>query len=90
MLFCEETRAAAGASQTGLYYVAMAGEPEPERLVREPMDDVWCMGAVSPDGEWLAYVSTEDSTNVYVRRFRGSGAPLRISEGNGYQPVWSR
>ena len=47
-------------------------------------------GALSPDGRWLAYRSDETgSLEVWIRPFRGSGAPRRVSTGGGRQPRWS-
>ena len=44
----------------------------------------------SPDGRWLAYVSSEGgSANVYVRPFPGAGETLQISNDGGGGPVWS-
>ena len=46
---------------------------------------------VSPDGQWLAYVSDATrSSEVYVRRLDGTGAALRISTDGGRQPLWRR
>ena len=46
---------------------------------------------VSPDGRWLAYVSTESgASGVYLQPFPGPGAKLRISTQGGYAPRWSR
>lgn len=45
----------------------------------------------SPDGRFVAYASDESGFyEVYVRPFLGSGAPRRISDGGGAEPVWSR
>jgi Tol biopolymer transport system component len=45
----------------------------------------------SPDGRWLAYVSTESgAAEVYVRPFPGTGEKIRISTNNGRAPVWAR
>jgi hypothetical protein len=51
----------------------------------------------SPDGRWVAYVSTESGKNeIYVRPFTPGGASLAgdgkwmISNGNGIQPRWRR
>ena len=45
---------------------------------------------VSPDGDWLAYVSDETGENViYVRRLSESGGRLRVSSGGGTLPQWS-
>jgi Tol biopolymer transport system component len=46
-------------------------------------------GALSPDGKWLAYVSTETgSPEVFVRRFLVPGAPERVSIASGRTPRW--
>src|SRR5262249_27986342 len=45
----------------------------------------------SPDGRWLAYVSSESGQNeVYVRPFPGPGGKWQISTGGGSYPTWSR
>jgi serine/threonine-protein kinase len=45
--------------------------------------------AISPDGRWLAYVSTESgTTEVYVRPFPGPGGRWQISTGGGVEPIW--
>jgi serine/threonine protein kinase/Tol biopolymer transport system component len=45
--------------------------------------------AVSPDGEWLAYVSAESgSVEVYVQAFDGSGRRVRVSVDTGFEPRW--
>jgi len=48
--------------------------------------------AVSPDEHWLAYQSDESGTlNVYVRPFPdAAGGQWKISNQEGYDPVWSR
>jgi serine/threonine-protein kinase len=46
-------------------------------------------GAVSPDGAWLAYQSqSTGSTEIYLRRLRSGGVPLRISSTGGRFPHW--
>ena len=48
------------------------------------------MPAISPDGRWLAYVSTESgSDEVYVRPFPGTGPAMQVSEGGGVEPLWA-
>ena len=45
----------------------------------------------SPDGRWIAYVSTESgTTEVYVRAFPISTSPVRVSVDGGEEPAWSR
>jgi serine/threonine protein kinase len=50
------------------------------------------LGAVSPDGQWLAYESTEAGEKaIFVRRFPDvSMARWRISPVGGVSPVWAR
>jgi serine/threonine-protein kinase len=44
----------------------------------------------SPDGKWVAYVSTQNGpADVWLRPFPGPGAPVRVSSGGGHEPVWS-
>ncbi len=44
---------------------------------------------LSPDGRWLAYVSDQSgSSEVYLRRFDGSGGALRVSSVGGGAPRW--
>ncbi len=47
--------------------------------------------ALSPDGRWAAYVSDETGrSEVYVRSFPQAGAKLKISQGGGIEPLWTR
>jgi Tol biopolymer transport system component len=44
---------------------------------------------VSPDGRWLAYISTESGRfDVYVEPFRKRGERVRVSTKGGGQPKW--
>jgi hypothetical protein len=46
-------------------------------------------GTLSPDGQWLAYISNETGVyELYVRTFRGTGPIRQVSTGTGWQPVW--
>ena len=43
----------------------------------------------SPDGRWIAYVSTESGPpHVYVRAANGSTAARKLSAASGSEPVW--
>ncbi|MEJ2534084.1 MAG: TIR domain-containing protein [Gammaproteobacteria bacterium] len=45
--------------------------------------------SVSPDGEWLAYSSSDSTgTRVYVRPFPGPGSATLVSD-RGHSPSWS-
>ena len=44
---------------------------------------------VSPDGRWVAYVSTQSGRDeVYVRPFPGGGTRVQISNNGGVEPMW--
>ena len=45
---------------------------------------------LSPDGRWMAYVSSESGRNeIYVRPFEGAGEKVTISSEGGNEPIWS-
>ena len=45
----------------------------------------------SPDGRWIAYVSTESGqAEVFARSSSATGTARRISTGGGVEPVWRR
>ncbi|MEX1186422.1 MAG: protein kinase [Gemmatimonadaceae bacterium] len=47
--------------------------------------------AVSPDGAWVAYTSSESGrTEIYVRSFPVPGGKVQVSLAGGSQPRWSR
>jgi len=51
-------------------------------------DEGW--PAVSPDGRWLAYVSTQSGqAEVYVRPIAGDPERTQISLRGGSEPMWS-
>jgi len=50
------------------------------------------MPRVSPDGHWVAFVSTESGlSQVVVQPFPGParGSPIQISSSGGFEPVWA-
>src|SRR5688500_1735085 len=48
-------------------------------------------GQFAPDGQWMAYVSTESGRpEVYVTSFPGPGASWQVSTGGGNWPRWRR
>ncbi len=67
------------------------GEPDKaRRLLSTPPGDAGAP-AISPDGRWLAYVSSETGTfEVFAQAFPGLGRKTPISRGPGQYPRWSR
>ena len=48
-------------------------------------------GAISPDGKWAAYVSTESGLDeVYVTTFPAGKGKWQVSRGGGNEPRWRR
>jgi hypothetical protein len=83
-------RMSAGRNQ--LFLVPADAGAKPEQLVDSAIPNQ-NTGAVSPDGRWLAYASTEGSTRseIHVRPFpKTDGGHWRIPTDSGYRPVWSR
>ncbi len=67
--------------------MAMSPRGTPETLVPYSADSP----AVSPDGKYVAFVSTRTgSEEVYVIPLVGGGAPERVSTSGGRSPEWSR
>jgi serine/threonine-protein kinase len=87
-----------GNPQTGmdLMLLPMEGNEEsgwkpgqPIAFLRTPSDEIDAM--FSPDGRWIAYASNESGRNeVWVRPFPGPGGRWQVSNGGGFQPMWSR
>ena len=69
-----------------LWAASLDGNEPPEALVKGFAVD---QPHVSPDGRWLAYISTESGRfEVYVQPFRRRGERLRVSANGGGQPRW--
>jgi eukaryotic-like serine/threonine-protein kinase len=57
-------------------------------LVTSDYDEL--QGQVSPDGEWLAYISNESGAyEVYVQRRAGGSGRRKLSLGSGHVPRWT-
>jgi serine/threonine-protein kinase len=70
----------------------VAVRPDADSPVREVVvtEDPALDPALSPDGRWLAYVTTRTGfADVWVKRYP-DGTPYRVSQGGGLEPVWSR
>ncbi len=72
-----------------IWQADVAGDRAMRPVVSESFDNY--MPALSPDGRWLAHVSTSGGAHeIYIRPFPGPGAPMQVSEGGGTEPAWSR
>jgi Tol biopolymer transport system component len=67
----------------------LSTESAPQPLLPPPTDTR--NARFSPDGRWIAYVSSESDRNqVYLRPSAGPEAKVPVSTSGGWQPVWSR
>ena len=70
-----------------LWFLPADKEGEPEPYLASPFDEG--DGYFSPDGRWIVYRSNETGgSEIYVRSTQGPGK-WQISDGGGWQPVWS-
>ena len=68
--------------------LSMLEEPSWEPLLQTDANEY--APAVSPDGQWFAYVSNDTGRyEVYVQRFPDLGARQQISTNGGIDPLWS-
>jgi serine/threonine-protein kinase len=85
-------------SPTGDYMITNMGDPSVANTVR--LDSLRASKAlmkmgmpssrISPDGHWLAYVSSETGVSqVYVRPLPGPGGQTLVSNRGGFEPVWN-
>jgi Tol biopolymer transport system component len=80
------------ADMWALPFSPQSGEPKPVLLLQTQFNEG--RARVSPDGRWLAYVSTESgAAEVYVRPFTpdapaGTGAKWLVSKGGGVRMIW--
>jgi len=79
----------AGSSSRRLYVATMDSDSAPRQLLAT--DDDNFAPILSPDGRWLAYVSSESGQNeVYVRPFPAvDSARWTVSIDGGTEPVWA-
>jgi serine/threonine-protein kinase len=72
-----------------IWLLPMEGERKPQLVISSPNVD--CCARFSPDGQWLAYVSTETGRrHVYVRPYPETRGKWLVSgEEGGGEPVWS-
>ena len=70
-----------------LWLLSADGGGEPESYLSSPFDEGDAQ--FSPDGRWIVYRSNETGgSEIYVRSTQGPGK-WQISDGGGWQPMWS-
>ncbi len=70
-----------------LWFLSTDGQGEPEPYLASPFDEG--DAHFSPDGRWIVYRSNETGdSEIYVRSTTGPGK-WQISDGGGWQPLWS-
>jgi Tol biopolymer transport system component len=74
-----------------IWLLPLTGERKPRLWLRSAVGIRWPV--LSPNGKWIAYVSTEfGQSNVFVQAFDAGSGPVagkwQISVGGGLQPVW--
>jgi serine/threonine protein kinase/Tol biopolymer transport system component len=76
---------ASGASD--VWVLPMSGERTPFPVLQSSFDET--LGAVSPDGHWIAFTSNENGQpRIFVRAFPKPGVTYPISPGAGRNPKW--
>ena len=72
-----------------IWILPMEGDQEPRILITSPNTN--CCAVFSPDGKWLAYVSSEKGqVHVYVSPYPEPNVKWLVSgEEGGGEPVWS-
>jgi len=77
-----------GADGRDLWRVPLDSVRALRPLLNSPADEL--SATFSPDGRWMAYVSTESGrSEVYVRSFPDMGGRYQVSIEGGLEPVWS-
>jgi Tol biopolymer transport system component len=76
---------------TDIWALPLAGDRKPSQIISHVPNAGSSMGNISPDGRWLAYMSSESGgLQVYVVAFNGGQGKWQISTSGGTQPQWSR
>jgi eukaryotic-like serine/threonine-protein kinase len=80
-----------GRSKTGsdIWVLPLFGDRKPFPYLQTEFNER--QAKLSPNGQWLAYVSDETKRNeVYVQTFPTPGGKWQVSTNGGTRPVWSR
>ncbi len=79
----------AGSQNSGIRAMRIDSAPAARVVIADAFQE--SAPALSPDGRWLAYQSSEPGrAEVYVRPFPGPGARVPVSLNGGTEPAWSR
>ena len=74
-----------------VWAVPIEGERKPRQVIPHSGNSSSSLGYLSPNGKWLAYMSTESGTpEIYVVAYSGGQGKWQVSTGEGTQPQWSR
>jgi eukaryotic-like serine/threonine-protein kinase len=74
-----------------IWALPLEGERKPWLVVARTANSFSANGHLSPDGRWVAYMSTESGgPEVYVVAFHGGQGKWQVSTNGGAQPKWSR
>jgi len=72
-----------------IWVLPLFGDRKPFPYLQTEFNELY--GKLSPNGQWLAYVSDETKRNeIYVQTFPTPGGKWQISTNGGLYPVWSR
>ena len=75
------------AGKFSIWALPLSGNRKPYTFVESHFNSQ--MGKFSPDGHWVAYVSSDSGAEeVYVAPFPGPGSRIQVSSGGGSQPRW--
>jgi len=71
-----------------IWLLPMTGDAKPTPLIAGPYQ--CALGNFSPDGRWIAYISTESGRpEIYVQSFPDRSGKWQISNNGGSNPRWS-
>jgi Tol biopolymer transport system component len=71
-------------------WILDVGSGKLERFPPEASSANYDAAQFSPDGRWIAYVSTEqDRTEVFLQPYPGPGGKRQVSTGGGTEPQWN-
>ena len=76
---------------TEIWALPLEGDRKPILLAPRTANTLTVWGHLSPDGRWLAYMSTESGVpQIYVVAFRGGQGKWQVSANGGAAPQWSK